>query len=107
MSIDFSLVQMAETPIFESNITHNLTQMADAAGLYIPLWHPEQCEVRYAKDLIPMLKRGLIELKARPDHYRQFDAKNGWGTYDQFVPWVQNILVACQLNPEAMVRVSI
>lgn len=91
---------------YSSNITHNLNQMADAAGIYNHLWRPDEFGITKAQQLIEPLTKGLADLNSRPEYYSQFNAKNGWGTYDQFVPWVVAYLAACKEHPEARVRVS-
>lgn len=92
--------------VFDANITHNLSGMAAEAGIDDHLWDPEKIGITKAKELIEPLKKGLADMKARPDHYKKFDAKNGWGTYDDFVPWIERYLSACEEYPEASVEVS-
>jgi hypothetical protein len=45
-------------------------------------------------------------MEARRNHYEQFNAKNGWGLYKHFMPWLRDYLDACRNNPEADVRTS-
>lgn len=92
--------------VFWANITHNLNTMAEKAGIYQACWRPEEINCKFAKDIIPLLKKGLEELKSKPDYFKQFDAENGWGTYKQFVPWVEKYLKACEENPDAIINVS-
>lgn len=91
---------------YTSNITHNLNKMADAAGIYIALWRPEEAGFSRARDLVGPLTEGLKKLKDSPDHYREFNAKNGWGLYEHFVPWVEEYLEACKQYPDALIEVS-
>ncbi|KKN79246.1 hypothetical protein LCGC14_0342640 [marine sediment metagenome] len=70
------------------------------------LWRIEETSVKVAKDLIEPLTNGLEKLKAKPEFYKNFDAKNGWGTYDDFVPWVEKLLIACLENPEATISTN-
>lgn len=91
---------------FNANITHNLGRMAEAAGIYKALWRPEEINCVKAKDIVDILLNGLIDMMKRPDHYKQFNASNGWGTYDAFVPWVEEYLMACIKYPEATISVS-
>ena len=108
-----------------ANITHNLCKMAEEAGIYEALWRPHRLKPEYdvpdedykaewafedqctvlANEIITPIEKGLQDLKARPDHFKQFDASNGWGTYEQFVPWVEEYLNACKLSPNAKVEV--
>ena len=106
MSLDVYLEVMRPVEVYESNITHNLARMADVAGIYEACWRPEEIGVTTAAQLIPLLAAGLEKLEAHPEHYRQFDAPNGWGRYEHFVLWVREYLAACRENPEATVRVS-
>jgi len=94
------------TELYSANITHNLGQMASHAGLYDALWHPEDKGWQYARDIIPTLKQGLAALRQDPEHYRQYDADNGWGTYDHFVPFVIEYLEACRRYPDAKIKVD-
>ena len=90
--------------LFSSNITHNLNTMAEEAGIYKALWRPDELwENPTANKLIPHLEAGLLKLKSHPEHYKQFDASNGWGTYKDFVPFVEKVLIACKKHPKASV----
>lgn len=89
---------------YSANITHNLNKMADAAGIYESLWRPEEIGVSKAAQLVPLLEAGLAKLRADPEHYSTFNAPNGWGLYEHFVPFVANYLEACRDHPDADVR---
>lgn len=101
-----NVLQDTDTNLFWQNITHNLDIMARHAGIYDCVWRPEQNGIKYARQLIAPLEDGIQKLKSDPAHYRQYDAPNGWGTYEQFVPWLENYLQACKKHPNALVRVS-
>lgn len=92
--------------LFKDNITHNLGKMADAAGIYKALWRPEEIPVTKAKEIVPILSAGLIELITHKDKYTFYDSPNGWGVYRHFVPFVVNVLSACAEFPEANIEVS-
>ena len=99
MSLDFYLYGRA--PIFDRNITHNLIKMAAEAGIYECLWEPQETGYKTAAELIEPLREGLRKLKTNPEHFQQFNASNGWGTYEDFVPFVEAVLAACEENPDA------
>lgn len=80
--------------------------MAEAAGLYMHLWRPEEIGITKASELVTPLCDGLNKLKAYPKKYETFNSPNGWGLYKHFVPFVENYLNACIENPEATVSVS-
>ena len=103
MSLDFCLYEKRRTEVFSRNITHNLTRMAREAGIYECLWCPDELDVKYAGQLVDPLTAGLALLKSDPERFKKFNASNGWGTYEHFVPFVEACLQACIDNPEAEV----
>lgn len=104
MSLDVSLSALRKTDVFSANITHNLGAMADEAGLYDVLWRPEEHGVVLAGDLVPKLIAGLALLKSDPERFRKHNPKNGWGSYETLVRFVESYLWACKENPDAEVR---
>ena len=93
--------------LFEANITHNLGEMASRAGIYEACWRPEEINAKKAKDIIPYLEKGLAALKKDKLYFEKFNAKNGWGIYEHFVPWVERYLEACRTYPNSIIRTSL
>lgn len=91
---------------YNANITHNLNRMATEAGIYEVLWRPEKVGITKAQQLIEPLEKGLALMRSDRVRFEKFNATNGWGTYEQFIPWLINYLDACRRHPEASVRVS-
>lgn len=108
--------------VFQANITHNLGEMADKAGIYNALWRPyrliyegyefkdydeeskfEESVTIKAKQLIKPLREGLHKLLDNPEEYKKYNPDNGWGTYEQLVELVKNYLDACYKYKEAIV----
>lgn len=81
--------------VFSANITHNLGEMAEKAGIYEALWRPTENGLTHAKQLIEPLTLGLERLKSDPDYYKTFNPPNGWGNYDNLVGFVESYLEAC------------
>lgn len=120
MSLDFTLyeIELVKCPHcdkiiesrgdekFSANITHNLNKMAQEAGIYDCLWNAEESRFLKASDIILILKKGLDWMKKDPDHFKQFNSENGWGTYDHFVPWIEMVLDACKEYPNSLIRIS-
>lgn len=113
MSLDFWLEMELDTgapephkvELYSANITHNLSGMAMEAGIYMCLWRPDELWSNPTADkIIPILEEGLEKLKSNPEHYKQFDASNGWGTYKDFIPFVEGVLNACKKHPKSTVR---
>jgi hypothetical protein len=110
--------------VYDANITHNLGEMASEAGIYEALWRPHRLRPDYnipesdhhaewefedsvtikAKEIIPLLEKGLLDLKSRPKHFEKFNSPNGWGLYVNFVPFCEKYLNACKEHPEAIVK---
>jgi hypothetical protein len=91
---------------WEANITHNCNAMADAAGIYKAVWRPEEVRISKARQLIKPLKAGLAKMVTNPKKFRALEASNGWGTLDDFIPWLMRYLEACIAHPDAEVTVS-
>ena len=107
MSLDISLMELSPHEVFSQNITHNLGEMAEKAGIYSCLWHPEETRIVTAADLAERLVPALADMKARPEYFKQFDAPNGWGKYEHFIPWLEKLIEACNEHPKANIEVSI
>lgn len=103
MSLDISLQQMQMVDVHSQNITHNLAAMADEAGIYKHLWRPEEIGIETAEQLILPLRAAIIRMAADPARFIRHNAENGWGTYYQFLPWLRELLEACEENPDATV----
>jgi hypothetical protein len=106
MSLDVALNIHRPVAVFEYNITHNLADMAEEAGIYKALWRPEEIGIDRAFQLIKILSEGLDTLRADPEKFKAFNAKNGWGAYEHLVEFVEKYLQACRDNPDADVWVS-
>lgn len=107
MSLDISLLRVQETEVFEANITHNLAEMAHEAGIYEAVWRPEEIGIKLAQAVIPILKGGIERMEKDPERYKKYDAENnGWGTYNQFLPWLKKYLEKCKEYPDARICVS-
>jgi hypothetical protein len=92
--------------VYSANITHNLSEMADAAGIYKHLWRPDEIGITKASELIEPLRAGLEQLQANPLHFQQFNPDNGWGSYEGLLRFVRDYWRACEEWPDAEVSVS-
>jgi len=106
MSLDVYLTAVRLTTVYDSNITHNLGVMAERAGIYKCLWRPEELEITKAEQLIKPLEDGLEFLKSSPEIFIPLSPKNGWGSYEGLVQFVEKYLEACKENPDAEIEVS-
>lgn len=92
--------------LFATNITHNLIEMAEKAGIYKCIWRPEEVGANYAEGITLCLGEGLKLLKDAPDYFRKFDSPNGWDTYDVFVAFVEEYMDNCMDYPKAYIEVD-
>ena len=106
MSLDVMLSHVEMSECFSANITHNLGEMAGKAGIYKHLWRPEELGITKAGQLIKPLEAGLKKMKKNPKKFEKYNSPNGWGLYENFVPWIEKYLSACKEFPEAEVSVS-
>lgn len=88
---------------FSAKITHNLHKMAKAAGIYEPLWRPDENGYIVAGDIVKVLEAGLEELNRDPDKYKGYNPENGFGNYDGFVSFVTRLLKSCKEHPDAKI----
>lgn len=91
--------------VYEGNITHNLTSMAEEAGCYQAMWRPDDAGIQSAHELVPILSESLGKLTSNPGHFTALNPENGWGSYEILVEFVRDYLRACREYPEAHVDV--
>ena len=125
VSYDMETFTPENEELFWANITHNLGKMAEAAGIYEALWRPyrlhkdykhfdiyedefafEQSITIYASDIVDIIEKGYKKLKSKPEYYSKYNSPNGWGMYENFVPWVEKYLEALKLYPDSKVIVD-
>lgn len=103
MSLDIELIQDDST-VFEYNITHNLSVMAQKCGLYVPLWRPDSAQWSRAKDILMPMIQGLAKLQDNPEFYKTFEPSNKWGRYEDLEKCAIEYIAACQRYPNAVIR---
>lgn len=86
------------------NITHNLSKMASKLNISSLLWVDSGLE---AKELIEPLEKAILELKINPEDYRIYEASNGWGTVEQFINFLEELVFACKAFPWADIEISV
>jgi hypothetical protein len=96
MSLDIGIrCNCCKAEIVSMSITHNLTEMAEACGLYSLMWEAEGKEV---KDLVLPLKQAIKELKNNPEKYKKYNPKNGWGDYEGLLKVAMEFYKECFRN---------
>lgn len=105
MSLDVMLTNADGVEVYSANITNNLDKMADAAGIYECLWRPDEHGIEFAIQIIPLLAKGLARMVTHKAAFEAYNAPNGWGLWEQFVPFCADYLQACRDNLNARVSV--
>ena len=109
MSLDIQFIDQVNSEgvmVFDANITHNLNVMANKAGIYYQLWRPDEIGATSPKDIVKELEAGLELLKRNRKAFELYEPDNKWGTYPQFVEFVEAVIVACHKYPNAKIKVS-
>lgn len=105
MSYDISLEvdTGGEEPVevWSRNHTSNTASMWVAAGCDLALY-----DGKSAEQLGDALNTAIINMKAEPGRYREYNSPNGWGTYSTTLLFLEEIYRACAENPKTTVRVS-
>lgn len=115
MSLDISMIfdecpRCGEDvePIDVGNITHNLTEMAEAAGLYEAMWRPEDIKagVVTGRDVLPLLEDGIAWLVAHKEEAEKLNPENGWGDYDCLLATARAYRDVCRQYPGGRISVG-
>lgn len=106
MSLNIYLIENEEV-VFEINITHNLSRMAENSELYYAMWRPEEIDVSTAKEVKPILVKGFEKLLNKSEEeVRAYEPANGWGTYEVLCNVALSYIQACTFYPNAIIEVS-
>ena len=92
--------------VWQANVTHNLTEMAIEGGFYEAVWRPDWCGITHARQMIPVLRRAIDDMRAHPKRFGQHEPENGWGSYEGLLSWLGRYLKACEQWPDAVIDVS-
>lgn len=82
------------------NITYNLA----------PMWYAifdgakQMCDIdtMSGEEAEPYLKIGLRRLKKKPEKFIALNPANGWGTYEDFVKYIENLIKLCKEYPDGI-----
>lgn len=106
MGLDVYLKETKPCTIWAIGITHNLTAMAEAAGLYECMWRPDEMCIILASQMIYPLEKGINAMIKNEVWLKTMNPENGFGNYELLLSVAQRYLAACVENPNAEVEVS-
>lgn len=94
--------------VYEAQISHSLSHMAGAAGLYQPIWRPYFLGIQKAEQLIHALNAGWELLVKDMDRFKSYDLLGGVciEDYVDLKHFVCRYLQACRRTPQAAIEVS-
>ena len=87
----------------DKNITHNLTGLWSFVGVYDALY---MSDGQLAGEHAATLAVGVDFLLENEAACRTHDAPNGWGKYDDALPWLREVAEAFRKYPKATIRIS-
>ena len=101
MGLDISLVKVEY--LLDMNITHNLVPMWKEAGIYAALYNSDGLD---ARDVFPELVDGLTDMILYPDKYKALNSPNGWGTYENAVRWLAELVKGFEEHSSSRIMIS-
>lgn len=104
MSLWLTVTHPGSEEAFSWNLTGNLRPMLEAAGLEC-FWELIGSSVPVFM-LQPKVNRALLSMMFRPAVYKQHDAPNGWGTWEQLLPMLALFHEALDRAQDGEVRIS-
>ena len=104
MGLDVYLKEVKPCTIWAIGITHNLTAMAEAAGLYECMWRPEEICITLASQMIHPLRCGIAVMEQHKEKLEKLNPENGFGNYEFLLSVAQRYLAACEEHPNATVE---
>jgi hypothetical protein len=103
MSLDIWVTATVTHDVVSKNITHNVNGMWREAGIYEDLYRSEGKTV---SEILPNLEAGLALMKTEPERFKPHSASNGWGTYEQAVPWLEDFIEQIKEYPDGVIGIS-
>ena len=108
MSLDFVIFEKGESTkrtydLFSRNYTHNVTPMWKLANIYDELYNSNG---KQPEEVIEKLKKGLEDMQKHPEKYVPLNPLNGWGDYNGAIEFLEEVIKACENNPESEIYIS-
>lgn len=106
MGLDIELKEVKHCTVWAIGITHDLTAMAEAAGLYECMWRPKECGITIASQMIEPLEKGINAMIENKVWLKTMNPENWLESYDTLFSVAQRYLAACVENHNAKVEVG-
>ena len=102
MGLDIWLTKVKEVEVYDGNFTHNTTPMWKEAGIYDALYNSAE---KTAEEVLPALEKGLKDMQDNPEKYEAMDPENGWGKYEDAMPFLEKLVKAFKEYPDGKIGV--
>ena len=89
--------------VHSQNITHNLNKLWKALDCYDELYNSEG---KKAIEVLPKLEKAYKEVSENEENYQEYNSPNGWGMVEHATPWLKELILAIQSNPDATIKIS-
>lgn len=108
MSIDISLIEKrwVDVELFDGQITGNLWNMAEEAGIAHHIWRPWTVGLSKAHHLINPLRDAIARIEADPARFDRFAAAEPYSKRANLLRFLKQYLRACMKHPEADIQVG-
>lgn len=60
---------------------------------------------KICSEVIPILRKGVLEMTENPAMYKAMNPKNGWGSYETALEFLEKIYKECVNNPKCKIEV--
>lgn len=105
-AIRFHVNEVETNQVWCGVISHQLGRMAEAIGVYTPIWRPENTCIEKALHMVVPLACAYRDAVEREAELRALEPANRLGTYEAFLNFIKNYLNACIQHPDAVIRVT-
>lgn len=108
MSLDFCIIDEGKASgikieLFSKNSTHDVAPMWKKAEIFDELY---ESNGKQPKEIVEQLEQGLFMMQIHSDKYKPLNPKNGWGNYESAIKFLLEVIEACKLYPEAIIKIS-
>ena len=87
--------------VYIGNYTYNVAPMyAKAMGIT-----PSDLDGKKCSEVIPILRKGVLNMTENPRMYKVMNPPNGWGEYESALKFLEEIYKACVNNPKCKIEV--
>lgn len=94
-------------PVTKNTVSDYISPTFNLATMFYQAMGLTMAELHGVKGIeaIRHIRLGLARLDRDPEYYKQFNAKNGWGTYENAIEALQYMQVLCCDHPNDILEI--